>query len=222
MLTSVCAGANGFPNITMLMSQAPPEKRLVFFEELQKVGAEGAKVLRLLGSKMEKMEKLSNIDILLEVHEAAELLQMKIDRQSFLLVNPECWKALRQPKEKEQPDNSIDPKDNENKESLTTSVSESAADSKLNITIEPSIPESSFPQTMNKSLVSWPHLSFYTDAIMNEAESKVYESASSLSLATFASLLIEFAARLQHLVDEYQDLSEKAKFKDPFEQPVLK
>lgn len=207
------------------MSQAPPEKRLVFFEELQKVGVEGAKLLRQLGSKVEKMEKLSTGDILLEVHEAAEQLQLKIDKQSFLLVNSESWEATRhkqqQYKENEQSDNLIDVKDSENKQSAIASLGEPVDDSKLNIRIDPSMPESSFPHTMSKSLVSWPHLSFYTDAILNEAESRVYESASSLSLATFASLLIEFVARLQNLVDEFQDLSEKANFKDPFDQPIV-
>ncbi|XP_061374679.1 aluminum-activated malate transporter 4-like [Gastrolobium bilobum] len=203
--------------------QAPPEKRLVFCEELQRVGTAGAKVLRQLGSKVEKMEKLSTSDILLEVHEAAEQLQMKIDQQSFLLVNSESWEASRQPKENEQPANLIDVKDNENQQSLITSqFSETGDDSKLDISIEPSMPESSFIQSMNKSSVSWTHVSFLTDAIINEPESRVYESASSLSLATFASLLIEFVARLQNLVDEFQDLSEKANFKDPFDQPVLK
>jgi hypothetical protein len=199
------------------LSQAPPEKRLVFFQELQKVGAEGAKVLRQLGSKVEKMEKLSRIDILLEVHEAAELLQMKIDSNSFLLVNSENWEAVRQhqSRQNEKSENLID---ENNKQSVTN---ESGDDSKLNISIQHSVAESSFTQTMNKSLVSWPHLSFCNDAIINEAESKVYESASSLSLATFASLLIEFVARLQNLVDEFQDLSEKAKFKDPFDQPIV-
>ncbi|KAJ1389441.1 Aluminum-activated malate transporter [Sesbania bispinosa] len=99
--------------------QAPPEKRLVFSNELQKVGTEGAKVLRQLGSKVEKMEKLSTCtDILLNVHEAAEKLQMKIDQQSFLLFNSESWQAARKPKENENPDNLIDLKDNENKQAI--------------------------------------------------------------------------------------------------------
>ncbi|CAK8573927.1 unnamed protein product [Lathyrus sativus] len=198
--------------------QAPPEKRSVFFQELQKVGIEGAKVLRQLGSKVEKMEKLSTRDILIEVHEAAELLQMKIDSHSFLLVNSENWEAVRQhqSKENERSRNST----NENtKQSV---INEAGEDSQLNISIQHSMSELSFAQSMNKSLVSWPHLSFCNDAIVNEAESKVYESASTLSLATFASLLIEFVARLQNLVDEFQDLSEKANFKDPFDQPILK
>ncbi|OIV90941.1 hypothetical protein TanjilG_16901 [Lupinus angustifolius] len=203
--------------------QAPPEKRLVFCDELQKVGAEGAKVLRQLGSKFEKMEKLSNTDILREVHEAAEILQLKIDKLSYLLLNSEGWEAARKAKENEQPDNSNDDvKDNENKDSLINSPTETGDDSKLSICIEHSLTELSFAHTMNKSLVNWPQSSFIIDPITYEPESKVYESASSLSLATFTSLLIEFVARLQSLVHEFQDLSEKANFKDPFDQPVLR
>ncbi|XP_061375105.1 aluminum-activated malate transporter 4-like [Gastrolobium bilobum] len=204
--------------------QAPPEKRLVFSNELQRVGTEGAKVLRQLGSKVEKMEKLSTSDILLKVHEAAEQLQMKIDQQSFLLVNSECWQAARtrRPKENENPQNLIDVKDNENKQSMIASLSETRGDSRLNISTEPSMPELNFSQSMMCNKISWPRLSFLGEAMVSEQDSKVYESASSLSLATFASLLIEFVARLQNLVDEFQDLSEKANFKDPFDKPMLK
>ena len=205
-----------------LYIQAPPEKRLVFSNELQRVGTEGAKVLRQLGSKVEKMEKLSSIDILLNVHDAAEQLQMKIDQQSFLLVNSESWQAAKKPKEVASHDNLIDLKDLENKYSLISSLSETGADSRLNISIESSVPELHVSQSMMGNKISWPRLSFLGDNMLLEQDSKVYESASSLSLATFASLLIEFVARLQNLVDEFQDLSEKANFTDPFDQPMLK
>lgn len=197
--------------------QAPPEKRQVFREELERVGTEGAKVLRELGRKVEKMEKLGSKDILLEVHEAAEDLQNKIDENSYILVNYESW-----PGQKPQPPKEFNDPENENKNLVISSLSEMWDAQNSVIGLDPSISELSSDNVMRKNLVSWPRLSFTANAMLNEQESKVYESASSLSLATFASLLIEFVARLQNLVDEFDELSQKANFKDPVEQSDAK
>ncbi|KAF2317758.1 hypothetical protein GH714_041061 [Hevea brasiliensis] len=180
--------------------QAPAEKRQVFRSELQRVGNEGAKVLRELGNKVEKMEKLSPGDVLLEVHEAAEELQMKIDQKFYILVNSESFAAEKAPKEFEDHENFIEVKDNENGNAQNP-----------NISFNPSVPEW-ISETMLRRPVSWP--SFTAGSLLAEQESRVLESASSLSLATFASLLVEFVARLQNLVDAFQELSEKAGFKD--------
>lgn len=166
------------------------------------------------------MEKLSTRDILIEVHEAAELLQMKIDSHSFLLVNSENWEAVRQhqSKENERSGNSIN--ENNKQSGDNSQLQHSNKQSEDDSLLQRSVSELSFAQNANKNLL--PQFSFRNDTVVNESESKVYESASSLSLATFASLLIEFVARLQNLVDEFEDLSEKANFKDPFDQPILK
>ncbi|KAG6624126.1 hypothetical protein CIPAW_16G004500 [Carya illinoinensis] len=197
--------------------QAPAEKRKVFSSELQRVGTEGAKVLLELGSKVEKLEKLSPKDILFEVHEAAEELQMKIDRKSYLLVNSDNWEDVRRAKEFEDPQNLIDVKDNENKGLVINSLSETWDGQNPNISVEPSMTHWISSESVLKKPVSWPQLSFTGDTMLNEQESRVYESASSLSLATFSSLLIEFVARLQNLVDEFEELSKKANFKEPLD-----
>ncbi|KAL5553473.1 hypothetical protein UlMin_040874 [Ulmus minor] len=184
--------------------QAPQEKRQVFRNELQRVGNEGAKVLYELGRKMEKMEKINSEDILLEVHDAAEELQMKIDQNSYILVNSESWPVGRPPKES-------DDLENENKNLVITSLNSETWDANSSMA-------GWSTDNVLRNPVSWPRLSFNANAVLAEQESKVYESASSLSLATFASLLIEFVARLQNLVDEFEELSQKANFKDPLEQ----
>ncbi|KAL0655283.1 hypothetical protein Bca4012_075867 [Brassica carinata] len=148
--------------LSEIQVQAAPEKRLAFRHELQSVGNEGAKVLRLIGEKVEKMEKLSPGEILKDVQGAAEELQMKIDSKSYLLVNSESWAATKEQAETEE-----------------------ARGNNHNET---------------------------------KMEGKIYESASSLSLATFASLLIEFIARLQNIVNAFEELSTKADFKDQVNQ----
>ncbi|GMH01876.1 hypothetical protein Nepgr_003715 [Nepenthes gracilis] len=211
--------------------QAPPEKRQVFANELLKVGAAGAKVLRELGSKVEKMQKLGPGNILAEVHIAAEELQLKISERSYLLVNFESWEAGKRPKEFEDPDTISNIKENENNHSVINSLN----DSFHYFVSEPGATSYDHPinysRTSNRSIdrlaagmfsfesmldnTRWPSpFSVTTDLVVNEQEVKTYESASSFSLATFVSLLIEFVARLQNLVDSFVELSEKVQFRD--------
>lgn len=194
------------------------------------MGHAGAKLLRELGNKVKKLEKLGPGDILNEVHEAAEELQDKVDRKSYLLVNAESWEIGTRDKGPDVPQESLSFDDEENKVLEYKSLSDAVLDLR-SVTMpnnwapnrntdinSPLIPE--VPCEM-ETQVSWPaRLSFDADAMPRVENSKTYESASALSLATFTSLLIEFVARLQTVVDSFQELSEKANFKEPVELPA--
>eukprot|EP00268_Persea_americana_P029692 TRINITY_DN2871_c0_g1_i1.p1 TRINITY_DN2871_c0_g1~~TRINITY_DN2871_c0_g1_i1.p1 ORF type:complete len:575 (-),score=107.48 TRINITY_DN2871_c0_g1_i1:197-1921(-) len=210
--------------------QAPPERRQVFSSELQRVGNEGAKVLHELGNKVKKMEKLSSGDILFEVHEAAEELQKKIDRKSYLLVNSESWEFGKRTEKVEDAKDLLSMTEDDNKRLGIKSLSEAVLDLRpvtlsetwdvrnSNMATKSSIPSAHYPVKIYQKQKSWPpRNSFISNEMPDEEESKTYESASALSLGTFASLLIEFVARLQNLVDSFVELSEKANFKEPVE-----
>lgn len=192
--------------------QAPAERRQVFRSELQTVGAEGAKVLRKLGRKVERMEKLGPGDILKEVHEAAEQLQKKIDNRSYLLVNSESWEIGRQPEALEDLEKLLD-EDSERMRFASKSLSESVLDFS---SLPAWTPKNGCSTYISQKQKSWPlRLPLNGDGDVTEGECRTYESASALSLATFASLLIEFVARLQNVVDTFEELSEKADFEEP-------
>ncbi|CAN6207991.1 unnamed protein product, partial [Urochloa humidicola] len=225
--------------------QAPPESRRVFAAEIQKVGEEGAKVLRELGDRVKTMTKLSSLDILFEVHMAAEELQKKIDEKSYLLVNTERWDASKQAqgiKEVLNGTSAVD-KENKNRENKSSGTSAVEKENKnkesKNEGAEPTIVDQTLvhqsksflgksflnrydsTSTMDGLKLSWPaQRSFHLNLPLEDEDSKTYESASALSLATFASLLIEFVARLQNVVNAFEELSEKANFNDPVEEPA--
>lgn len=184
-------------------------------------------MIRHLGDKVEKMEKLSPGNLLEEVHEAAEDLQMLIDQKSYLLVHVENWENANRPKQFKDPEHLQELKDNEPKRLAVNSLSEATLNLRSAHTLkylDTHNPNASMNISASQLCSSgnvfnqmvWPsRLSILGDVIINEREVRTYESASALSLATFTSLLIEFVARLQNLVNAFQELSEKAKFKEP-------
>lgn len=200
--------------------QAPPEKRKVFQNELKRVGIDATNVLRELGTKLDKMEALnSHENILKEVHETAQNLQKIIDNKSYLLVNSKNWE-IGKPNIINNFDDSSNENENGSSENLPLnfqSLSEIAID--IRDLHTPQYPKD---QLVTKSMLfnkqnHWPSCLSLLDGekIDTMDEIETYLSARALSLATFASLLIEFVARLQNVVDCFEELSQRAEFKEP-------
>lgn len=181
-------------------------------------------MLRELGDKVKTMVKLSPGDILFGVHEAAEELQKKIDRRSYLLVNSDSWEISNRSVIIKDAKAFLNTIQDDRKPLATKCHSEAVLD------LGPAGLSKSWdannylgtPEKMFHKQPLWPpRQSFTSDGVPSEDESQTFESASALSLATFASLLIEFVARLQNVVDSFAELSEEANFKESVTEPAL-
>jgi hypothetical protein len=203
--------------------QAPPEIRRLFAAEINKVGQEGAKVLRELGNRVKTMTKLSSSDILLEVHLAAEELQKKIDEKSYLLVNIERWDAKKGVQGSKDVQNGTGAVEKENKNDVEPPIVDQTLFHQSRSFLANSF-MSRYDSTSTLDgfkPLAWPaRKSFCPNIPLEGEESKTYESASALSLVTFPSLLIEFVARLQNVVNAFEELSDKANFMEPMEEPA--
>ncbi|KAE8736482.1 hypothetical protein F3Y22_tig00000002pilonHSYRG00317 [Hibiscus syriacus] len=156
--------------------QAPLERRQVFYHELQRVGAAGARVLRELGNKVKKMEKLGPNDMLLELGnrnrpyspaEPQDLLNMDDEEHKVL-----GYKSL-----------------SEAVLYLRSVTIPNSWDGLLNnVGVTPTVPPPDATSNDFKKQISWPAAySFTADALLPLGESKTYENASALSLATFTA-----------------------------------
>lgn len=184
----------------------------MFRDEIRRVGAAGSKVLTELGSKVKKMEKLGHVDVLYEVQEAAEELQQKIDRKSYLFVNSESWEIGSRPDGT--PQESFRTEEEEYREYKSLSDPSLDLSSSLPTNTNANADTTNPFEASHKKNTLW-HAGSGLAPNAEAEQSKTYENATALSLATFTSLLIEFVARLQNLVDSFEELSEKARFKDP-------
>lgn len=161
------------------------------------------------------MKRSLKPSLLTRVHSSTVKLQRAIDMHSYLLIP------------------TFDPPDNFPKLSHTLSTTlyepsnqftefDSDNPEKNSGTLQQAQQGESYHEMMRKQsrrLHSWPSIA--VDAFEEDGgptmdsvpRMKQLESTTALSLATFTSLLIEFVARLDHLVEAVEELSKMAKFK---------
>ncbi|KAL3498934.1 hypothetical protein ACH5RR_041666 [Cinchona calisaya] len=199
--------------------QAPYNLRITFQKEIQDATTEAAELVRYLGNDIRDMQRSLKTPLLKKVHVSTERLQRAIDMHSYLLTS-----IYDQPS-----DNSSKPLQKLSRTS-SNDLSNQMSEFGIKLPDEQNPNSGSFPPPHTESyheamrkhsrrLYSWP--SREVDAFEEEGgysadfvpKMRALESTAQLSLATFTSLLIEFVARLDHLVEAVDDLSNLAKFK---------
>ncbi|WOK91396.1 aluminum-activated malate transporter 9-like [Canna indica] len=168
--------------------QAPHDLRIAFQKDLLEAAIDAAELLRSLASDISNMKQSLQTSHLKRVHLSIDRLQSSIDLHSIYSV---C------------------------ESDVSKKVEKADADAKLQT-------QYSYHEAMKKQqrrLYSWP--SRVVDELGEDgvesgkliARMRALESTAALSLATFALLLVEFVARLDHLVDAVDELAATAKFK---------
>lgn len=194
--------------------------------EIHEAATHAAKLVRSLGKDIGDMKRTLKTSLLKKLHSSTERLQRAIDMHSYLLTSNFY-----------PPDNSLKPLTKlshtfsttlYDPSSLLTEFVSSDTEKNSNHTNQnepsatPAQQTESCHEMMRKQsrrLHSWP--SREVDAFEEEGglsmeflpRMRAFESTAALSLANLTSLLVEFVARLDRLVEAVDELSKMAKFK---------
>lgn len=204
---------------TFLMGlQAPYNLRITFQSEIREAASHAAELVKVLGKDMSNMQRSMKASLLKRVHSSTERLQRAIDMHSYLLTSfcePPADSSSRQLPRLSSTFSSTLCGDLPNQ---VENVEENGGNSgTLHLARTESYHENMRKQS--RRMHSWPPRAM--DAFEEEGgpsadnlpRMNALESTAALSLATFTSLLIEFVARLDHLVEAVEELSKLAKFK---------
>ncbi|GAV63519.1 ALMT domain-containing protein [Cephalotus follicularis] len=207
--------------------QAPYNLRFTFQTEIRDATSQAADLVRSLGKDISNMNRSLKTSLLKKVHISTEQLQRAVNNHSYLLTTY-C----------DHPDNSSKPLPklshtlSSNFYDLSNQLAEfdSTSLEKIPVPVPQNMASETLPQAQAESyhemmrkqsrrLHSWPSRdvdAFEEGGIEVDLlpRMRALESTAALSLATFTSLLIEFVARLEHLVEAVDELSRMAKFKN--------
>ncbi|KAJ9173676.1 hypothetical protein P3X46_016789 [Hevea brasiliensis] len=208
--------------------QAPYNLRVRFQSEIQDAATQAAELVRNLGKDISDMKRSLKTSLLKKVHISTERLQRAIDMHCYLLISnfePNDNSSKTLPKLSHtlstipyDLSNQLPELDSNNLVKTSDPTNQTTPSG----TIPLGQPVESYHEMMRKQsrrLHSWPSraVDAYEDdgglAVDFVPRMKALESTAALSLATFTSLLIEFVARLDHLVEAVDELSNLAKFK---------
>ncbi|KAI3707091.1 hypothetical protein L6452_25303 [Arctium lappa] len=196
--------------------------RFLFQTEILETTSKATELIRCLGKDICDMKQTLKCSLLKNVHSSTARLQRAIDMHSYLLASS-C----------KQSDNSSKtlPKLSHTLSSTISNLSNQLAEFNTEIVEDEinshiqmipceslsTIQSGSYYETTRKQSrrqYSWPSRDAFTfeDDANGIPRIREWESTTALSLATFISLLIEFVARLDHLVEAVNELSKMAEF----------
>ncbi|XP_050230383.1 aluminum-activated malate transporter 9-like [Mercurialis annua] len=195
--------------------QAPYNLRITFQSEILEATTQAAQLVRNLGQDISNMRHSLNTLLLKKLHNSTVRLQRAIDTHSYLLISDLLKLPQAIPCDQT---NQLPVIDGNGLTNFLDSTTQNVPSGTLAI----GQPVESYHEMMRKQsrrLHSWPsrEVDAYEEGGVDTevvTRMRALESTAALSLATFTSLLIEFVARLDHLVEAVDELSKMAKFKE--------
>lgn len=195
--------------------QAPYNLRCAFHSEILDATNQAAELLRSLAKDVNNMKWSLQSSLLNHVHVSTERLQQSIDLHSYLFTSShEDNSAKSQLKTSRAITFNLNTKQSDDQDRKI----EENTSTQVAVPVQPE----SYHEMMKRQqrrLHSWPSREVDDfdddDKVVSDMipRMRALESTAALSLATFTSLLIEFVARLDHLVEAVEKLSQLARFK---------